>query len=73
MMENDFFIPFDFLLLMLGIAAMVTTVVIGCCAYKKWRLHRLTSPRKDYYRPNGHSGHHRTHRIDKVDGYSANH
>lgn len=59
--------PFDFLALLLGFAAVVTTIVLCCCALKKRRLRHLTSPRKDYYRP--HEGtHHRTHRIDKIDG-----
>jgi uncharacterized membrane protein len=72
-MENEFLIPVDFLLLMLGIIAVVTVIALTYCAFKKWRLHRLTSPRKDYYRSSGHVGHHRIPRIDKVDGYSTDH
>lgn len=58
-MENEFLIPYDFLLLMMGIVAIVATVVLGCCGLRKWRLRRLTNPRKDYYRPEGHGEHHR--------------
>lgn len=58
-MENEFLIPYDFLLLMLVIAVIVTVVVLVCCGLKRRRLRRLTNPRKDYYRPEGHGEHHR--------------
>lgn len=67
-MENEFLIPFDFLLLLLVIAVIVTVVVLVCCGLKRRRLNRLTSPRKDYYRPSGHGEHRRSHRIGKIEG-----
>lgn len=48
MIEDVF--PAEFFLLMLGLAVACVVVVLLIYMVKQWRIGRLTSARKDYYR-----------------------
>lgn len=40
----------DFLILLIGIAAVLIVIVIVAVQAKQWKIRRLTNPRKDYYK-----------------------
>lgn len=48
MMEVITYIPFDFILLLLGMFAALVVLVLIYHFYKAARRQRLTSPRKEY-------------------------
>ena len=49
-MKEELYFPTEFILLLAGLFAALVIVVLIYYFYKTWRIRRLVSPHKDYYK-----------------------